>query len=118
MSRKRPILHLSWIAILGLFLSGCGGIKPFKAPIAQGIVIEPAMLEELQVGLSKQQVRSLLGPHYGQHPFRPHIWDYTYATSQQNNHPDAAGHLRLEFDEQGFLSNWQVIKEQSRKIKL
>jgi outer membrane protein assembly factor BamE len=118
MTVKAPLLHLSWITLLSLFLSGCGGIKPFKAPIAQGVVIEQAMLEELQVGLSQQQVRSLLGPNYGQHPFRPNVWDYTYANSNRNLHPDAAGRLQLIFDDQGFLESWQVIETESRKIKL
>lgn len=118
MTLKTPVLHLTWISLLSLVLSGCGGINPFKAPVSQGVVIEQAMIDELQVGLSQQQVRSLLGPNYGQHPFRPNIWDYTYSTSNRSLHTDAAGRLQLIFDDQGFLESWQVIEADSRKIKL
>jgi outer membrane protein assembly factor BamE len=98
------------LTLLSFLLSGCGGVTPYKAPITQGIVVTPEMLESLQPGLSKQQVRQLLGPNYGENPFKPNQWEYIYTSTDPNIHPDAVGHLRLEFDPDGYLTTWQQVK--------
>jgi len=118
MTRHNTLLHLGGIAIISIILSGCGGVKPFKAPVSQGVIVEQSMLAELQAGLSKQQVRSLLGPNYGQNPFRPNLWEYTFTTSEVDSHQDAAGHLQLHFDDQGFLERWELLNGKTGQINL
>lgn len=99
------------LLLTSLFLVGCGGVMPYKAPITQGIVITEDMLASLQTGLNKQQVRELLGPNYGENPFQPYLWEYIYTSTDPELHPGAIARLQLEFDQDGYLKSWQRMDE-------
>lgn len=62
------------IAVLGLALSACNLI--YKLPTRQGNVIEQKQLDQLKVGMSKQQALFLLGTPIAASPFRADRWDY------------------------------------------
>ncbi|UQB41617.1 outer membrane protein assembly factor BamE [Thiomicrospira microaerophila] len=99
------------VILTGLFfLQACGGVAPYKAPMMQGVVITEAMLEDLQVGLHRSQVRQLLGPDYGANPFKPHHWEYIYTSANTDLHSDAIRHLIIEFDNEGYLKHWERIR--------
>ncbi len=55
--------------------SGCGIL--YKQPIYQGSLIEKSAVEQLQVGMSKQDVQILLGTPSIADPFNQNRWDYT-----------------------------------------
>jgi outer membrane protein assembly factor BamE len=55
--------------------SGCGIL--YKQPIYQGSLIEKSAVEQLQVGMSKQDVQILLGTPSIADPFSQNRWDYT-----------------------------------------
>jgi outer membrane protein assembly factor BamE len=55
--------------------SGCGIL--YKQPIYQGNLIEKSAVEQLQVGMSKQDVQILLGTPSIADPFTQNRWDYT-----------------------------------------
>ena len=59
---------------LALALSGCSII--YKLPTRQGNVIEQKQLDQLQVGMTKDQVKFLLGTPIATSPFRNERWDY------------------------------------------
>ncbi len=79
-ARRRNYLRLTrfmrsiLISLLVLGLAGCGII--YKLPTRQGNVIEQKQLDKLQVGMTKDQVRYLLGTPIAADPFRPDRWDY------------------------------------------
>lgn len=98
-------LFLSFTALL--ILSACGGVMPYKAPVTQGIVVSEAMLQDLQPGLTQQQVRQLLGPNYGENPFKPQHWEYIFTSTNPNIHAESVKHLILRFDAEGYLIDWQ-----------
>ena len=52
--------------------------KPYKAPIKQGTLIENKNLQQLVPGLSKEQVRFLLGTPTIIDTFHSERWDYIY----------------------------------------
>lgn len=109
-SPLKSFLSASLIALLTTTLIACGGVMPYKPAITQGIVVTPEMLDELQPGLSQQQVRQLLGPNYGENPFKPNHWEYVYTSTDPSIHPDAIKHLVIEFDQDGYLTSWQQLK--------
>ena len=71
--RKLP-LSLA-VLTLGASLAGCGIV--YKQPIYQGNLIEQSAVEQLQVGMSRQQVQVLLGSPSIADPFHHDRWDYT-----------------------------------------
>ena len=77
MSQRRfsPVskLVLSMVVVAGL--GGCSIV--YRQPIYQGNLIDPATVEQLQVGMSKQQVSSMLGTPAIEDPFHHDRWDYT-----------------------------------------
>jgi len=52
--------------------------KPYKAPIKQGTLIENESLQKLVPGLSKEQVKFLLGTPTIIDTFHTERWDYIY----------------------------------------
>ena len=72
MPRIRTLLI---VAVLAAATSGCGIL--YKQPIYQGNLIEKSAADQLQVGMSKQQVQGLLGTPSISDPFHHERWDYT-----------------------------------------
>lgn len=72
-----------------LACAGCGIL--YKQPIYQGNLIEKTAADQLQVGMSKQQVRTLLGSPSIADPFHHDRWDYT-ATERT----DRVGHIEVK----------------------
>jgi outer membrane protein assembly factor BamE len=62
------------LSLLVLGLSGCSII--YKLPTRQGNVIEQTQLDKLQVGMTRDQVKFLLGTPIATSPFRTERWDY------------------------------------------
>ena len=67
--------NLLLVAVVALSAAGCGII--YKQPIYQGNLIKQSAVEQLQPGLSKQQVSALLGTPSVPDPFHAQRWDYT-----------------------------------------
>jgi len=64
----------SLILASALLTSGCGIL--YKQPIYQGVLVDPAAVQQLAVGMSKQQVAGLLGSPSIADPFHAQRWDY------------------------------------------
>ena len=70
--RKLPSVVLA-VALASL-ISGCGIL--YKQPIYQGSLIEKTAADQLQVGMTRQQVQALLGTPSVADPFHHDRWDY------------------------------------------
>ncbi len=70
---RRALLPLTAIA-LGLLASGC----VYRVNIAQGNYLEAKMLDQVQLGMTRSQVRYVLGTPMISDPFHPDRWDYLY----------------------------------------
>lgn len=68
-----------WIVIL-LVSAGlaCAGGCVYRAPIAQGNLIEQDDLDQVEAGMTRNQVRFLLGTPMIDDPFHTARWDYVY----------------------------------------
>lgn len=54
-------------------------IQPYKLDIPQGNVVTQAMVDKLKPGMTRAQVRFVLGTPLVVDPFRTNRWDYVYA---------------------------------------
>ena len=71
--RRTLLLPVAAIA-LGLVASGC----VYRVNIPQGNFLEAKMLEQVQIGMTRSQVRYVLGTPMISDPFHPDEWDYLY----------------------------------------
>ena len=85
-------LSTSLLILLAL-LSGC---VLYKAEIQQGNVINPEMLDNLKLGMTKRQVVFLLGTPLITDPFHAQRWDYFYSLSKDGGKPEQR-HLIVYF---------------------
>lgn len=67
----RPVFS---IALASLLLSACTTI--YKQPVFQGNLLDKANVDQIAVGMSRQQVFALLGSPSVEDPFHQDRWDY------------------------------------------
>ena len=89
-------LSTSLLILLAL-LSGC---VLYKAEIQQGNVINPEMLDNLKLGMTKRQVVFLLGTPLITDPFHAQRWDYFYSLSKDGGKPEDRKSTRLNSSHQ------------------
>jgi outer membrane protein assembly factor BamE len=66
-----------------LLVAGCGvpripGITPYKPDIQQGNFVSQEMVQQLKTGMTREQVRFLLGTPLLTDIFHADRWDYIY----------------------------------------
>jgi len=70
------------VVLLVLLCSACGtavpSIKPYKLDVQQGNVVTSKMLLQLRPGMTKSQVRFIMGTPLIQDSFHGNRWDYVY----------------------------------------
>ena len=67
-------LNYCLLIILFTFTSAC----VYQANVAQGNFIEDKYLDQVEVGMTKNQVRFLMGTPMIDEPFHENRWDYIY----------------------------------------
>ncbi|HQW53750.1 MAG: outer membrane protein assembly factor BamE [Acinetobacter sp.] len=91
-------------------LSGCSIFGVYKVDIPQGTPLTQAQAAQVQVGMSFQQVRFLLGSPTVTDPLNPSRWDYIYnyipgTYAKKAKIPAAHGqHLKVYFDDNGNVA--------------
>lgn len=98
-------MHKLLLALLvAVVTAGCGIL--YKQPIYQGNLIEKAAADQLQAGMSKQQVLTLLGSPSIADPFHHERWDYTASQRTGRRGRTEVKTLTLWF-EGDALSKWE-----------
>jgi outer membrane protein assembly factor BamE len=69
---------LIFISVLLVGLSGCSSFSPYKMEIRQGNYVTQDMRKKVKVGMSRQQVSSVLGSPLVTDVFHANRWDYIY----------------------------------------
>lgn len=93
----RPTLTFGLLSA-GLALSGCasqmktadtlfGVITPYRIEIVQGNVVTREQLERVRIGMSRRQVRDLLGTPLVADVFHADRWDYLFTIRRQGAEP-------------------------------
>lgn len=98
MPLRLPVLALS----LALFLAGCGLL--YKPEVQQGNPLTPELVAQLKPGMTKRQVRLLLGSPPVSDPFHPDRWDYLYSVGKAGEPAPAPPHLTLYFQNDTLMS--------------
>ena len=72
------IISLTLISLL--FISACSGklFTVHKIDVQQGNAIDPKKVEQLEIGMTKEQVKFLMGVPLVTDIFHPDRWDYIY----------------------------------------
>ncbi len=68
-------MRITLLLIAALLVTACA---PYKMDIRQGNYLTPEQRERLKVGMTRTQVRALLGTPLAADPFHPERWDYVY----------------------------------------
>ncbi len=79
------------LIVVSLLLASCSDMSmpklalltPHKIEIRQGNMVTPEMREKLKTGMSRLQVRSVLGTPLINDPFHASRWDYVYRLEQK-----------------------------------
>jgi outer membrane protein assembly factor BamE len=95
-----PLLALAVAFATG----GCGIL--YKQPIYQGNLIEKTAVDQLQVGMSKQDVMGLLGTPSISDPYNENRWDYTATQRIDRRGTTEAKNFTVYFDN-GVVSKWE-----------
>ncbi len=84
--RYLPTLRYLLI-LIALACTACGtalpSVKPYKLDIQQGNVVTSKMLLQLRPGMTKSQVRYIMGTPLIQDSFHGNRWDYVYQMREQ-----------------------------------
>ena len=107
--------RLALIALIALATAGCGML--YKQPIYQGNLIEKSAIDQLQVGMDKQQVMTLLGSPSIADPFHHQRWDYTSTQRTNRRGHTEVKNMTLWF-ENDKLSKWEgdYFAEQDKEL--
>ena len=97
---RKLVLVLS----VALVTAGCGIV--YRQPIYQGNLLEKNAVDQLQAGMSKQQVMLLLGTPSIADPFHHERWDYTASQRVGRVRKGETKNLTLWF-EGDTLAKWE-----------
>lgn len=80
-------MRISLLSLIFVLLCGCGVVGfpgVYKINIEQGNIITQDMVDQLKPGMSRRQVRFILGTPLVEDSFNQERWDYTYVTRNGN----------------------------------
>jgi outer membrane protein assembly factor BamE len=89
----RRLAVFSFLAAGGLLLAACA----YRAPVVQGNVVTREQMDVLKTGMSRIQVRDILGTPLVADPFHADRWDYVFTLDQQGL-PAQARRLTVFFE--------------------
>lgn len=69
--------------LLALLAAGCGILEPYRIDIQQGNFVSQEMVAQLKPGMSKEQVRFVLGTPLVNDIFHGDRWDYVYTLDRR-----------------------------------
>lgn len=86
---------------LAVVLAACalvGCIQPFRLEVRQGNVVTQEMVQLLEPGMTRSQVRFALGTPLVTDPFHQQRWDYVYLYKEHAGAPAETRRLTVIFD--------------------
>lgn len=96
-----------FVLVVASIESGCGAklpsVKPFKMEVQQGNVVTSKMLLQLRPGMTRSQVRYIMGTPLIVDSFRDNRWDYFYELRKQGVIVEKR-RVILDFDKDSLVS--------------
>jgi outer membrane protein assembly factor BamE len=92
----RTALFAAAALLAAASLAGCGipralGIAPYKIEVQQGNFISQEMVSQLKEGMSKEQVRQIMGTPLLVDIFHGERWDYVYSRQTSDGRREQRG---------------------------
>lgn len=84
--------RLGAVLLLGvalMALQGCSFLQPYRVPVVQGNVVTREQVAALRPGMSRIQVRDILGTPLLTSVFHSDRWDYVFTLKRQGTEPQA-----------------------------
>lgn len=72
----KSIIRLTTLLLVAWLAGACGII--YRPDIQQGNVVTQEMIDQLEIGMTRRQVRFILGTPLIEDPFHQERWDYYY----------------------------------------
>ena len=106
---------IALVTLLATATAGCGIL--YKQPIYQGNLLEKTQVDQLQAGMSKQQVDALIGSPSIADPFHQDRWDYTATERTDRRGSTQVKNMTLWF-ENDALAKWEgeYFPEQDQEL--
>jgi outer membrane protein assembly factor BamE len=92
MAKSRNLLLA--LVTAAVLLGGC----VYRPDIQQGNLLTMEDIRKVEVGMSRSQVRFLLGPPMVSDPFAPHRWDYVYRMQYGRDRAVITAHFVVWFE--------------------
>ena len=73
------------VVILALLAAACGLIRPYRIEIQQGNYVTQEMVAQLRPGLTRDQVRYVMGTPLVSDIFHEERWDYVFVRQRANS---------------------------------
>ena len=102
--RKLLALVLVIPLLVGISASGCGVL--YRQPIYQGNLLDKAAVDQLQQGMDKRQVMTLLGTPSVRDPFHHDRWDYVASRRTGRTGKPVVKNMTL-YIESETLARWE-----------
>lgn len=72
-----------FLAAISVFIAGCSSFSPYKMEIRQGNYVAEDARQKIRLGMSRQQVVSVLGSPLVSDVFHANRWDYIYRLEEK-----------------------------------
>ncbi len=89
-----------------LTISGCGYLRPYKIEVNQGNFVTQDQVDKLKAGMTRTQVRTLLGPPLIESAFHTSRWEYSF-TLERRGQPITNHEVAVLF-EGDALKSWDA----------
>lgn len=106
----------STIVLLLAAIAGCSTLEfpwAYKVTVPQGNYIEHEMVEQLEVGMTKRQVRYVMGSPLIEDTFNTNQWDYYY-NIKRGSKTLKEQHFTVFFEEDKLV-RWEGTYEPAKK---
>jgi len=81
------MMRRTLLVCLALLAAGCGPLAPYRMDIQQGNFVSQEMVAQLRRGMTREQVRFLLGTPLVTDIFHANRWDYVYLLDRPGHAP-------------------------------
>ncbi|MCA1772626.1 MAG: outer membrane protein assembly factor BamE [Halomonas sp.] len=98
-------------------ISGCSYVGVYKRDIPQGNLVTEEMVDQLQPGMTQEQVTYVMGRPLLEAPFDAREWDYVFRLDKAYSGVEQR-RVTLTFDDQGRLADIDQEGDLSEEIPL
>lgn len=105
-AQMQKLTRIITLSVALTLVSGCSYVGVYKRDIPQGNLVTKEMVNQLQPGMTQEQVAYVMGRPLMEAPFDANQWDYVYRLDEAYGDVEQR-RVTLTFDPSGRLSNVQ-----------